>query len=67
MCTPLKHALVDHKDPAYRVAYQLGRTDTWLSRVAAGIKDPTEFEKQQLSKILGRTVRELFPVDMEVA
>jgi len=61
MSTPLKHALVDHRDPAYLVAYQMGRNDTWLSRVAAGIKEPEEFEKQQLSKILARSVGELFP------
>ena len=56
MSTPLKHALVDHMEPAYRVAIQIGRSDGWLSKVAAGIKDPTEFEKQQLSKILGRWI-----------
>ncbi|HIA11577.1 MAG TPA: hypothetical protein EYN69_05825 [Flavobacteriales bacterium] len=61
MSTPLKHALIDHHDPAYLVAYKMTRSDTWLSRVARGIVDPTEFEKQQLSKILGRSVGELFP------
>jgi len=67
MSTPLKHALVDHREPAYRVAIQLGRSDGWLSKVAAGVKEPAEFEKQQLSKILGRTVDDLFPAQMEVA
>jgi hypothetical protein len=61
MSTPLKHALVDHHDPAYLVAYQMGRTDTWLSRVARGIVEPTEFKKK-LSQTLGRSVGELFPV-----
>ena len=67
MSTPLKHALVDHMEPAYRVAIQIGRSDGWLSKVVAGIKDPTEVEKNQLSKILGRTVGELFPSQIKVA
>ena len=61
MSTPLKHALVDHSAPAYLVAYQMGKNDTWLSRVAAGIKEPEGFEKQLLSKILARSIDELFP------
>jgi len=59
--SPLKHALVDHDSPAYLVAYKMGRNDTWLSRVARGIAEPTELEKKQLSEILGRSVGELFP------
>ena len=66
MSTPLKHALIDHHDPAYLVAYKMTRSDTWLSRVARGIVDPTEFEKQQLSKILGKTVEELFPAHAQL-
>jgi hypothetical protein len=54
-------------EPAYRVAIQIGRSDGWLSKVAAGIKDPTEVEKNQLSKILGRTVGELFSSQIKVA
>jgi len=61
MSTPLKHALVDHRDPAYLVAYKMGKNDTWLSRVARGIIEPADFEKTQLSKILGKTAEELFP------
>jgi hypothetical protein len=61
MCTALKHALVDHHEPAYLVAYKIGRNDTWLSRVARGIVEPSEFEKSQISRILGKTVEELFP------
>ena len=66
MCTPLKHALVDYHEPAYLVAYKMGRNDTWLSRVARGIVEPTEFEKIQLSKILGETEEELFPAHAQL-
>ena len=64
MSTPLKHALVDHGDPAYLVAYKMGRNDTWLSRVARGVVEPSESDKQKLSEILGRSVGELFPLSI---
>ena len=53
MSTPLKHALVDHREPAYRVAIQLGRSDGWLSKVAAGVKEPAEFVKRMNKLMLG--------------
>jgi hypothetical protein len=61
MSTPLKHALVDHHAPAYMVAYKMDRSDTWLSRVAMGIGDPTDSEKEILAQILGKHVTEIFP------
>jgi|TARA_B110000495_G_C22928966_1_gene542977 hypothetical protein len=60
MKSVLKHVLVDHYDPACVVAFQMGRNDAWLSRVARGIVEPTDTEKRKLSTILGHTVRELF-------
>ena len=60
MKSVLKHALVDHYDPACVVAFQVGRSDAWLSRVARGIVEPSDTEKRKLSTILGRTVTELF-------
>jgi hypothetical protein len=60
MKSVLKHALVDHYDPACVVAFQVGRSDAWLSRVARGIVEPSDTEKRKLSTILGHTVTELF-------
>ena len=60
MKSVLKHALVDHYEPACVVAFQMGRNDAWLSRVARGIVEPSDTEKRKLSTILGRTVTELF-------
>jgi hypothetical protein len=60
MKSVLKHALVDHYDPACVVAFQVGRNDAWLSRVARGIVEPSDTEKRKLSTILGHTVTELF-------
>jgi hypothetical protein len=60
MKSVLKHALVDHYDPACVVAFQVGRSDAWLSRVARGIVEPSDTEKRKLSTILGHTVKELF-------
>jgi len=62
MSSPLKHCLVDHPEPAYRVAQRMAKSDVWLSKVTRGLIEPSEFEKQQLSNILGRSVGELFPV-----
>ena len=67
MSTPLKHALVDHREPAYRVASQLGRSDSWLSKVAAGDKKPTDYDKKRISEILGRKTDDLFPKNLETA
>jgi len=61
MCSPLKHCLIDHHEPAYRVAQLMGRSDVWLSKVTRGLKEPSEYEKEQLSKILGQSVDKLFP------
>jgi hypothetical protein len=60
MRSVLKHTLVDHYEPACVVAFQMGRSDAWLSRVARGIVEPSDTEKRKLSTILGHTVKELF-------
>ena len=61
MCSPVKHALVDHPGPAYTVAKKMNKSDVWVSKVARGLIDPSDFDKEQLSKILGKPVDELFP------
>lgn len=61
MCSPLKHCLIDHPEPAYRVAQRIGKSDVWLSKVTRGLVEPSDFEKQQLSKILDQPIEKLFP------
>jgi len=61
MSTPMKHALVDHPEPAWKVAKLMDKTDAWLSRVVCGIITPKETDKEKLSEILNKPVDELFP------
>ena len=56
----LKQALAIHHETAYRVANQVGRSPGWLSMVTQGALKPSEVEKEKLSKILNRSVTELF-------
>jgi transcriptional regulator with XRE-family HTH domain len=59
----LKHALVDYKEPAYRVAQMLGIPHSAISKFIAEIQEPTEEQKKKLSEILGKPIRDLFPTD----
>ena len=56
----LKHALVDHIEPAYKVAMKMGICDVRLSKIVRGLIEPREIEKRQLAVILGRSQEELF-------
>lgn len=61
MPTPLKHALVDHPEPAWRVARQIGISEVRISKLSQGRAAPRDWEKSGLSDVLGKTVCELFP------
>ena len=61
MSTPLKHALIDYPEPAYKIAIQIGISEVRLSKIASGLIVPREGEKLKLSAILGRKEKELFP------
>ena len=61
MSTPLKHALVDHPDPAWKVARGVPTTENRLSNLARGRATPSPLEVTRLSEILGRDPQELFP------
>jgi hypothetical protein len=67
MCSPLKHALVDHPEPAWKVAQKMEINDVRLSKITRGLTEPREHEKNQLAKILGRRVGDLFPAYLGVA
>tara|TARA_B100002003_G_C14152743_1_gene554569 strand:- start:5100 stop:5309 length:210 start_codon:yes stop_codon:yes gene_type:complete len=60
MTTPLRHALLDHPETAYRVAIKMDISEVRLSKIASGLINPNDNEKKQLSAILGRPVNELF-------
>jgi len=61
----LKHALVDHPQPAWRVAKSMNRSDAWMSKVTRGMIKPSMRDKRRLARILGRPVSELFTKDKE--
>ena len=67
MATPVKHALVDHPDPAWKVARAAGFSDVYLSRIASGRVNPSSAQKEEISKILKRPVQELFPIAVKEA
>ncbi len=61
MSTPLKHVLVDHPEPAWRVARQADISEVRISMLSQGRVTPRDWEMSRLSEILGKPVRELFP------
>ena len=61
MGTPLKHALVDHPYPAWKVAQRLGVSDVRVSKLSSGLAAPRDWEKSGLAEILGKSEQELFP------
>ena len=66
MSTPLKHALIDYPDPAWKVARKMGIHDVRLSKIVRGQIAPSDFEKEQLAEILGRNLGDLFPKNPQV-
>jgi len=67
MCTPFKHALVDHPEPAWRVARQVGISEVRISKFSQGRATPRDWEIARLSEILGRDPQDLFPSHDPVA
>lgn len=61
MKTPFKHALVDHPDPAWKVAHEAGISEVRISKLAQGRATPRPLEITNLSKALNRDPEELFP------
>ena len=61
MSSLLKHALLDHHEPAYRVAIKIGISEVRLSKISSGLIEPREKERHQLSAVLGKSEYELFP------
>ena len=61
MRNKLKHVLVDHPQPAWRVAKSMNKSDAWMSKVTRGMINPNTKDKRRLAKILGQPVSELFP------
>jgi hypothetical protein len=61
MCSPLKHKLIDHPEPAWMVARKIGKNDSWMSKVTRGLIEPKPHEKDQLAEELGTQVEEIFP------
>jgi len=64
--TTLKHCLVDHPEPAYRVAQKAGMPDSRLSKIALGIISSSGEEKANIAKALRKPVSEVFPESEEV-
>lgn len=61
MSTPLKHALVDHPEPAWKVAARIGISEVRMSRLVRGSSVPRDEEKAALADVLGKNPQELFP------
>ena len=57
----LKIALLDYREPAWRVAKQAGIPDSKLSKIVNGYILPTEEEMNRLAQVLGKSQDELFP------
>jgi len=57
----LKISILDYREPAWRVAKQIGIPDSKLSKIVNGYILPTEEEMNRLAQVLGREPEELFP------
>ena len=60
MNTKLKHILVDHNEPAWKVAHKMNRPDSWISKVTSGMIVPNSQDQVDLAKILGVKVDAIF-------
>jgi len=61
MATVLKHALLDHPEPDWKVARQIGISHVRLSHLAQGSAKPRDWEKSALAGALGKPASVLFP------
>jgi plasmid maintenance system antidote protein VapI len=67
MCnTNLKCAIIQSGRKGYQIAHELQWHPSKISQIVIGVHNPTADEKRQLAEVIGRTVGELFPVQMEV-
>jgi hypothetical protein len=57
---PLKIAILRSPFTQARLARELDRTESWLSRAIHGLIDIAPVEQEKLAKLLGRPVKELF-------
>jgi len=57
----LKIALVEAETPAYRIAMKANINPSKVSKFISGLANPTDIEKRQLSKVLGKSILDLFP------
>jgi len=60
----LKHALVDHTEPAWKVAMKIGISDVRFSKIVRGLIEARKIEKEALAAILGKKETELFPQEV---
>jgi len=65
MTSAFKHHLIDHPEPAWKVAKQADISDSKLSKIVNGYILPTEEEMKRLAHVLGREPEELFPETFE--
>lgn len=56
----LKAALLERRIKGYELAAQIGKSDTYISRVISGRRDPTAGERRQIADALGMDEGELF-------
>ena len=61
MSTAFKHALVDHPEPAWKVARQVGISEVRISKLSQGRATLRDWEVSGLSDILDKDPHELFP------
>lgn len=59
--TALKHCLIDHVEPAYKVAMKMGISEVRLSKITNRLIKAKPEERKKLSKILNKSENELFP------
>ncbi len=61
----LKHALIDRQVPEYKTAQEAGIHYSRLSKFIYGLVSPSDDEKNRLSQVLGKPIKELFPSELE--
>ena len=57
----LKHALINRQIPAYKSAIEAGINPNKVSKFVAELVNPTQQEKEALSRVLGCPAVDLFP------
>jgi transcriptional regulator with XRE-family HTH domain len=60
----LKTALLERRIKGYELAASIGKSDTYISRVISGRRDPTAVERRQIADALGMNESELFSTSL---